>query len=445
MFEKIEIVRTLPRLRNVGTRLGGVLVFAVMVTFSALVLVTGPGAQPEIKTEKEWPVSYREAEPASLAPVLQVYGRLETAQTANLRAAVAGTVAGIHFREGDWVERGQVLLSLDDAELQLNVRAAGSAHQQAEANLAAVLSNYELNQELTLHHQAQSELAAAKLQRFVVLHNQRVIADAQLDEMRQEANGHAMTLARHLAGLREFPHQIARAQALLAEAATRLERAQLDLAYASLKAPFSGRVLSLDVAVGDRVSSGSSLLRVADFENLQIRAAIPAQLAPRLRQSLSHGNTVVASTALAGDRYGFELTGLAGDIKAGQGGIDAFFSVSPDAALALGTVMQLSLDLPAEHQVMPVPMHALYDNNRIYRINNNRLEALEVERVGEYRDAQGNYQLLVRSASLSKGDHIMVSQLATAVSGLLVAPVNSDTPLPAEPVATGLAVQWSSR
>lgn len=445
MFEKINVVRTLPRLRNISTRLGGVLVFGVLMSFSALIIVTGPSAEPEMKSEKEWPVSYLEALPASMTPSLQVYGKLETEQTANLRAAVAGTVSVIHYKEGDWVERGDVLLSLDDAELQLNVRAARSSLQQAEANRATVANNYDLARELTTHHEAQASLATAKLERFVSLHNQRMIADAQLDDIRQEANERKMTLARHLATLREFPHQIAYADASVAEARTRLERAQLDLSYATMSAPFSGRVLSIDVAVGDRVSNGASMLRFADYENLQIRAAIPTQIAQRLRQSLSTGTRVVAEAELAGERYGFELSGLSGDIKAGQGGIDAFFNVEPDAVLALGSVLQLSLNLPAEHDVIPLPMHALYDNVRIYRINNNRLESLDVERVGEYQDENGNYQLLVRSEQLRRGDYIMVSQLPTAVTGMLVSPVNARTALTDEVMPAGLAVQWPSR
>jgi HlyD family secretion protein len=445
MFGKIQIVRSLPRMRNIGARLGGVLVFGVLVSLSALIVITGPNAAPEARAEKEWPVSYREVVPAAMIPSVNIYGKLETEQTANLRAAVSGTVAGIHFKEGDWVERGDILLSLDDAELALNVRASRSSLQQAEANRATVVSNYELTRELTAHHQAQADLAAAKLERFVSLHHQRMIADAQLDEIRQEANERAMTLARHMATLRELPHQIAYAEASVSEARTRMERAQLDMSYATMVAPFSGRVLSVDVAVGDRVSNGASMLRFADYENLQIRASIPAQTAQRIRQSLNAGVRVIAETDMAGDRYGFELSGLSGDIKSGQGGIDAFFRVEADAVLALGTVLQLKLHLPAEQNVIPVPLHALYDNGRIYRIRDSRLEALSVERVGEYQDESGSYQLLVRSALLNAGDHIMVSQLPTAVTGMLVNPVNTaDDPAHAA-IAGGLAVQWPSQ
>jgi hypothetical protein len=197
--------------------------------------------------------------------------------------------------------------------------------------------------------------------------------------------------------------------------------------------------LSIDVAVGDRISGGAALLMLADFESLQIRVAVPVHQAQRLRQSLDNGQLITARAANAAVAERFTLVGLAGDIKPGQGGIDAFFSVAADSVLALGSVVELSLNLPAEADVVSIPLHALYDNTRIYRIEQNRLSALEVQRVGEYEDHLGQYQLLVRSPELREGDQIMVSQLPTAVTGLLVAPVENGAP-----AATELAAQWSS-
>jgi HlyD family secretion protein len=101
--------------------------------------------------------------------------------------------------------------------------------------------------------------------------------------------------------------------------------------------------------------------------------------------------------------------------------------------------VNLNLALPEVHGVVPVPVHALYDNNRVYLIRDNRLQAVAVERIGEHLDDQGNYRVLVRSLDLNAGDQLMISQLPAAMTGLLVTP----TAALAEDAPT-LAGQWSS-
>src|SRR5690606_24534348 len=130
---------------------------------------------------------------------------------------------------------------------------------------------YSAARELSLHHEAQADLSQTRLERFVSLHQQRMIADAQLDEVRQEVNERAMTLARHRASVGEYPHQISQAEAALAAATTRLARAELDLGYTQMRAPFSGRVLEICVAAGDRVAPGALMLGIADYNRLRMR------------------------------------------------------------------------------------------------------------------------------------------------------------------------------
>jgi multidrug efflux pump subunit AcrA (membrane-fusion protein) len=404
-----------------------VLVFVFLLMLSALVIATTPRAEPEVVGEKQWPVSYREVVPQSLSPQIQIYGKLETEQTATLRAAISGTVAQIHFREGDWVEQGDILLSLADQEMQLAVQSAQAEVMQAQAHLGSVKAGYKAALELSLHHEAQAALSQTRLERFVSLHQQRMIADAQLDEVRQEVNERAMTLARHKASVEDFPHQIAQAEATLSAATTRLARAQLELGYTQLNAPFSGRVLDIGVAEGDRIVTGTSMLSIADYSRLRMRAAVVPTLAQQLREALGNGQPLIAQAELEGRKLHFEMTGLAGDIRPGNGGLDVFFRVDLSAELALGLVLPLSLELPPVADVIAVPLHAVYDNTRLYRIVDNRLQALDIQRVGEYQDAGGHYQLLVRSPGIHAGDHIMMSQLPTAVSGLLVDPIAADS------------------
>lgn len=431
--------RTLARFRFLGAKAAGGLVFGMLLLLSMLVIATGPQAEPVERAEREWPVSYREVSPAAMAPTIQVYGKLETDQSATLRAGVTATVSQVLRREGDWVDAGDTLLRLNDAEVLLAEKSARAALARAEAALRSIRNEHQLVRELGSHHEAQAQLAREKLHRFESLHAKSMIADAQLDDVRHDATERAMVLAQHQSRLFDFPNQEQQAAAAVAEAAAHLGQAELDRQHTDVRAPFSGRIIALQVATGDRISAGTALLSVADYAGLQVRAPVPVDVAQRLRLNLDTGKPVVAATTIAGERLGFELQGLAGAMKSGQSGIDAFFRVAPDSVMALGSVVNLVIALPEESNVVALPVHAVYDNNRVYKIADNRLQAIEIERVGEHLDDHGAYRVLVRSRALSQGDQLLVSQLPTAMTGLLVKPTLAELSQPST-----LAGQWSS-
>jgi HlyD family secretion protein len=76
--------------------------------------------------------------------------------------------------------------------------------------------------------------------------------------------------------------------------------------------------------------------------------------------------------------------------------------------------------LPTQANVAALPALAIYGQNRIYRIVDQRLEALSITRVGDWTSPTGQQLTLVRSAELRSGDQVLITQLPNAVTGLLV-------------------------
>jgi multidrug efflux pump subunit AcrA (membrane-fusion protein) len=54
----------------------------------------------------------------------QIPGRIEAIHTVELRARTEGAIAKIHFRDGQYVKKGDVLFELDDAEPRAALRLA---------------------------------------------------------------------------------------------------------------------------------------------------------------------------------------------------------------------------------------------------------------------------------------------------------------------------------
>ena len=114
-----------------------------------------------------------------------------------------------------------------------------------------------------------------------------------------------------------------------------------------------------------------------------------------------------------------ELNRLAGEAE--PSGIDAYFQANqPGSQLRLGALLPLSFDLPTENDVIAVPYQAIYGNSRLYLLQGDRLQGVDVESVGQYRNEKGAALLLVKSALISDGDQIVITHLPNAVSGLKV-------------------------
>ena len=252
-----------------------------------------------------------------------------------------------------------------------------------------------------------------------------MVSNAVVDEARKEASQTAITLQRHYADLQVLPRVIDQRRASVAEAEALAAKARIDFDQTRVKAPFSGRVIKTLVAPGDRSLPGMPLIQVANYDNLEIRTSIPSDLGHKIRASHDKGTVVSAVGELDNETIHMTLDRLSGDVKTGQSGLDAFFTTDDNTRLDIGRVVNLHITLPSESQVVALPVQSIYERGRIYRVNGERLEGINVEQVGDYIGSDGSYQILVRSTEIAAGDRIITTQLPRAITGLLVDPIES--------------------
>jgi hypothetical protein len=87
--------------------------------------------------------------------------------------------------------------------------------------------------------------------------------------------------------------------------------------------------------------------------------------------------------------------------------------------------VELKLQLTQESVVAAIPFNALYELDRVYRLSDGHLEAIKIERIGEYQTESGKKQLLIRSEQLAESDIIVSTQLPNAITGLRVEPIQA--------------------
>lgn len=180
---------------------------------------------------------------------LQAVGQVQSPHEVIVRPQVEGIVTELRFKEGQRVQRGQVLARLDDRTWRAQLA-------QAEAELARL--------------QAQLKLARLDLGRYEGLAAQAAVSSQQRDQQ---------------AGLVDELQAQARAQ----EAA--LTAARVQLSHAVITSPVTGRAGLRQVDVGNLVgpSLAQGLVTVVQTQPMGVVFAVPQTRLAEVRQALQAG------------------------------------------------------------------------------------------------------------------------------------------------------------
>lgn len=141
-------------------------------------------------------------------------GRFEASRSVELRPRVSGEVTAVHFRDGQFVSKGQPLFTLDG-------RPYRAALAEAQAGVATARSDL--------------ALANADLQRALRLVEEDAVAKSEIDALRARVNA---------------------ANAALAAAQARVRSRSLDVEFTTVRAPISGRISDRRVDPGNLVAAG---------------------------------------------------------------------------------------------------------------------------------------------------------------------------------------------
>ena len=322
---------------------------------------------------------------------------------------------------GRVVSKGELLLRLDDHDLKLMLRQRNAEVADIKAQIESEKKRHGSDLTALKHEHALYDLAERVLKRAERLAQTQAGTQARVDEAQRALRLQALALTSRQRAVSDHTPRLAQLDARLNKSKAVRDQVHRDLQRSELTAPFDGRITAVHVSPGDRVRPGDRLIDLFDTNFVELRTQVPNRYLPTLRQALNHGSPVTATIELNGNAIQLELDRLAGKIERGQGGVDAFFNIIGEKHLIeLGRTVSVFVDLPEEANVFALPATAVYGANNVYRIQDNRLSMVQIERVGDYRNGQWGSWILFRSENLSEGDMILANQLPNAVEGLKV-------------------------
>lgn len=187
--------------------------------------------------------------------VIDAIGSVEPIRTTSVRSQVSGVVTRIAIQEGQDVKEGDLLIQIDPRPFQ---NALNSANADRERILV------------------QLETARAQVKRYQTLSAEAMISKEQFQKIQDDERALA-------------------AQALAADSA--VANATLQLEYASIRAPISGRTGNLNIHEGDLVRGNESgfLVSINQLSPIYVTFGVPQQHLSALNRYRATGTLDIAA------------------------------------------------------------------------------------------------------------------------------------------------------
>lgn len=397
------------------------LALAVAISIFIALKSSKPQTPSRPTIEKTWSVQTQAVSFSSIRPEVVLYGQVESVQMTQLSSSVTAFVESVISKEGQHVEKGDLLVKLDPRDTQLIVRQREADLQNIDAKLSAARIQNSADKKALSIEKKLYALASKSVARYQNLSKRKVGSDDQLDTARKNFQQQALALNNREQAINAFPSQLAQLKAEQEKIKALRDSALLDLDRTSITAPFKARISSIETATGDRVKSGDPLITLYDPTQLQLRSQIPSKILPWVRQGLLESKKLNATAVIDKQTITLQLSHLASSVSNGNTGVDALLQFTPEQFIPEpGRTLSLTLWLPKIDNIISIPPSALYGTDRVYRIRDAKLESVIINKVGDAHDDSGSPLILIQPGDLHEGDSLIITQLPNAISGLPV-------------------------
>ena len=326
-------------------------------------------------------VSVTPVKRADFPIVLESLGQVQAYNTVLVRARVDGEITKIAFKEGQMVKAGDLLAQIDPRPFQATLDQATAKRMQDQANLA----NAKLDQA-----------------RYATLAKQNFATQQQLDTQNSLVNQLTASIA--------------------ADAAS-IDSAKVQLDYATIRAPISGRVGFRLVDEGNLVNAAqqTGIVTIAQLQPISVVFTEPQEYVDRINRQLAQGPLEVTVRNAEGERLAagkLTVSDNQVDVATGTIRLKAEFA-NQDNALWPGLAVTTELTLGVERNVLIVPEDAIQHGQNglfVYLVDDQNRAAVQPVKV-----VHQNATTAVISEGLKGGERVVTAGQLLLEPGALVA------------------------
>lgn len=323
---------------------------------------------------------------------LRFLGQTEASQVVEVRARVAGHITERNFQEGEIVEEGQKLFQIDPRSIEVDLLQTRARLKSAEAVL---------------------EQARVSMRRQLELDRSRATSQQQLDDA-------------------QATYDVASADVELQKA--HIAAAELELQYATIQSPVTGRIGQVLVDVGNYITAGGSqpLATIQKVDPMYVRFPVTEGEVLRFRRQVTDGDIIAPAT----EEMELEITLSDGTTYPQRGRInfqDVKIDQNTGTMVVRGTVPNQEGQLipgqfihttivgPQRSNVIRIPQTAVLQSPvgaNVYVVNSENLVESRPVKLGQW---SGN-ELWIIEEGLKPGEQVIVDRLMMLRPGAPVIP-----------------------
>jgi len=201
----------------------------------------------------------------------EVIGNVEASSTVTLRPQISGQLVEAHFQEGQFVKKGQLLLTVDRRVLDAQLRQLESQIRKDEAGVGQALATL-------ARDRAQEGNARAQLDRASKLLKEGILSKEQYDQ-------YATALATLQATVRADEAAVENSKAAIETSRAAIETQKVQVGFTNIYAPISGRTGTLLTKPGNIVMANQTdLATINQVQPVYVTFALPEANLTALRQ-----------------------------------------------------------------------------------------------------------------------------------------------------------------
>jgi multidrug efflux system membrane fusion protein len=186
----------------------------------------------------------------------------------------------VYFHEGDYVQKGGPLFTIDPRPFEAAVNQAVANNARDQASLGQAKANL-------ARDAAQAHYAEAQSARYAELFKSGIISKDQDEQFRANADAQNQAVAADNAAIKSAEAAIGASQAAI-------ETARIQLDYASIRSPIDGRTGAINVKLGNVVTANTvDLMSINQVEPIYVTFSVPEAQLPAIKRYMAEGKLAV--------------------------------------------------------------------------------------------------------------------------------------------------------